>query len=61
MIRCLIPLGLVLLFTGCIHVRLDPIEGQSTVESNWKGDKALDDFFGDIDKKSTTITPTAQP
>jgi hypothetical protein len=61
MIRCLIPLGLALFFTGCIHVRLDPIEVHATVDINVKVDKALDDFFGDIDKKSTTINPTAQP
>ena len=61
MIRCLIPLGLVLLFAGCIHVKLDPIEVHATVDINVKVDKALDDFFGDIDKKSTTINPTAEP
>ena len=62
MIRCLFPLGLALLLTGCIHVRLDPIEVHATVDINVKVDKALDDFFGDIDKKYTTITnPTAQP
>ena len=61
MIRCLIPLGLVLFCTGCIHVRLDPIEVHAIVDINVKVDKALDDFFGDIDKKSTTIKPTVQP
>ena len=62
MIRCFLPLGLMLLLTGCIHLRLDPIEVHATVDINVKVDKALDDFFGDIDKKSTTITtPAAQP
>ncbi len=61
MTRCLISLGLVLFLTGCIHVKLDPIEVHATVDINVKVDKALDDFFGDIDKKSTTINPTAQP
>lgn len=44
---------------GCVHVKTDPIEVKPihiTVDVNVKVDKALDDFFGDIDKKSTTIT-----
>ena len=32
-----------------------------TVDVNVKVDKALDDFFGDLDKKSTTINPTSNP
>ena len=41
---------------GCIHVKMDPIEVHATVDVNVKVDRALDDFFGDLDKKSTTIT-----
>jgi len=41
--------------TGCIHVRMDPIQVNAVVEVNVRVDKALDDFFGDLDKKSTTI------
>ena len=41
---------------GCINVKMDPIEVHATVDVNVKVDRALDDFFGDLDKKSTTIT-----
>ena len=41
---------------GCIHVKMDPIQVHAIVDVNVKVDKALDDFFGDLDKKSTTIT-----
>ncbi|MDE3083906.1 MAG: hypothetical protein KGJ37_01635 [Verrucomicrobiota bacterium] len=49
---------------GCVHVRTDPIEVKPihvTVDVNVKVDKALDDYFGDIDKKSTTMNPDAKP
>lgn len=46
---------------GCIHVKMDPIQVHATVDVNVKVDRALDDFFADLDKKSTTITPVAQP
>jgi hypothetical protein len=39
--------------TGCINVKAHII-----VDVNVKVDKALDDFFGDLDKKSVTITET---
>jgi hypothetical protein len=41
--------------TGCINVKAHII-----VDVNVKVDKALDDFFGDLDKKSTTIATPAQ-
>jgi len=45
---------------GCIHV--DPIDVHVTVDVNVKIDKALDDFFGDLDKKSATLaTPAVKP
>lgn len=48
-------LGLV----GCLHVKMDPIQVNATVDVNVKVDRALDDFFGDLDKRSTTInSPT---
>lgn len=51
---CIVPLS------GCITVRLDkPIEVHAVVDVNVKVDKALDDFFGDLDKKSATIVVTA--
>lgn len=45
------------LLAGCIHVKMDPIQVHAVVDVNVKVDKALDDFFGDLDKKSTTINP----
>lgn len=45
----------VVFLTGCIHVKMDPIQVHAVVDVNVKVDKALDDFFGDLDKKSTTI------
>jgi hypothetical protein len=45
---------------GCIHVKMDPIQVHATVDVNVKVDKALDDFFGDLDEKSTTLTPDPQ-
>lgn len=42
-----LPLG------GCLSVQVKPIH--VTVDVNVKVDRALDDFFGDLDKKSTTL------
>jgi hypothetical protein len=39
--------------SGCINVKAHII-----VDVNVKVDKALDDFFGDLDKKSATLTET---
>jgi hypothetical protein len=54
-----LPLALVLLSTGgCLSVRTEPIEVKPihvTVDVNVKVDRALDDFFGDLDQKSSTI------
>lgn len=44
---------------GCLSVDVKPIH--ITVDVNVKVDKALDDFFGDLDKKSATIKPDAKP
>lgn len=41
--------------SGCLHVKMDPIQVNAVVDVNVKVDRALDDFFGDLDKKSTTI------
>jgi hypothetical protein len=62
MFRCLLLLICTGLLGGCIHVKLDPVEVHATVDVNVKVDRALDEFFRDIDKKSTTITaPVDQP
>ena len=64
--RILLP-GLLLAFAtaGCVHVTTDPIEVKPihiTVDVNVKVDKALDDFFGDLDQKSSTLTaPATKP
>jgi len=45
---------------GCLSVRTEPIEVRPihvTVDVNVKVDRALDDFFGELDEKSTTINP----
>jgi hypothetical protein len=50
-----------LLLGGCINVKTEPIEVKPihiTVDVNVRVEKALDDFFGDLDKKSETIEPT---
>ncbi len=57
--RVVLPvLALPLLFGGCLNIKTAPIEVKPihiTVDVNVKVEKALDDFFGDLDKKSTTI------
>ena len=59
--RCLLLLGCTGLLSGCLHVTLAPVEVHATVDVNVKMDRALDDFFGDIDKKSTTVNTSATP
>ncbi|MFM8338066.1 MAG: hypothetical protein ACKODK_21125 [Opitutaceae bacterium] len=47
---------LLLFLAGCLSVKTDPIEVKPihiTVDVNVKVDKALKDFFGDIDRKSS--------
>lgn len=52
---------------GCLNVKTAPIEVKPihiTVDVNVKVERALEDFFGDIDKKSATIEapkPAATP
>ena len=49
----LVPLAL----SACVNFRTEPIEVKTihiTVDVNVKVDKALDDFFGDLDRKSAT-------
>lgn len=45
---------LCLVQTGCIRVKMDPIEINLNVKLQ-KVDAELDNFFGDIDQKATTI------
>ena len=51
---CTLPL--LVLPGGCLSLKTEPIEVKPihiTVDVNVKVDKALDDFFGDLDKKAT--------
>lgn len=41
--------------TGCVHVTLDPIKVHAVVDVNVKVDRALTDFFGDLDQKSAVL------
>lgn len=43
---------------GCITVKLQPVEAHITVDVNVKVDKALNDFFGDLDQKSASLSTT---
>jgi hypothetical protein len=46
---------LILFSGGCLSLKTEPIEVKPihiTVDVNVKVDKALDDFFGDLDKKA---------
>jgi hypothetical protein len=52
-----------LLWSGCVNIKTEPIEVKPihiTVDVNVKVDRALDDFFGDLDRKSSTLTPDTQ-
>lgn len=65
-LRLFSPLVVILLaLSGCLSVRTEPIEVKPihvTVDINVKVDRALDDFFGDLDQKSATLEkPAAQP
>lgn len=57
-------LGAALVLGGCLNVKTAPIEVKPihiTVDVNVKVERALEDFFGDLDKKSTTIDPAKSP
>lgn len=49
-----------LILGGCLTVKTEPIEVKPihiTLDVNVRVDRALDDFFGAIDAKSSTIAP----
>ena len=55
-------LPLILLGGGCVSLKPEPIEVKPIhitmdVNVNVKVEKALDDFFGDLDKKATAPKP----
>lgn len=48
---------------GCLNVRTEPIEVKPihiTVDVNVKVERALENFFGDLDAKSATLEHPAQ-
>ncbi len=47
---------LVTAMAGCVSVDVKPIH--ITVDVNVRVERALDDFFGDLDEKSSTIEPS---
>ena len=50
--------SLLFLMGGCVNVKTAPIEVKPihiTVDVNVKVERALEDFFGDLDKKSATL------
>ena len=51
-------LALTLPFAGCMHITMDV---NANVNVNVRLDKALDDFFGDLDKRSATMEVPATP
>jgi len=46
---------------GCLHVKLEPIQVHAVVDVNVKVDRALTDFFGDLDRKSSVINSSSSP
>lgn len=56
--------GLGVLLAGCVNVRTEPIEVKPihiTVDVNVKVERALEDFFGDLDAQSATLQHPAKP
>jgi hypothetical protein len=51
--------ALLLLGAGCLHVKTDPVDVHMTVDVNVRVDRALGDFFGDLDRRSSTIETPA--
>ena len=51
-------LSSVVALAGCLNVKTEPIEVKPihiTIDVNVKIEKALDDFFSDLDRKSSTL------
>lgn len=49
---------------GCVNVRTEPIEVKPihiTVDVNVRVERALEDFFGDLDAQSATLKHPANP
>lgn len=62
MLRGILLLVSVAFLPACIYVKLAPVEAHVTVDVNVKVNQALNDFFGDLDKKSASLsTDSAKP
>ena len=48
---------------GCVYTTVEVKPIHITVDVNVRVEQALDDFFGDLDRKSTTLVPpsTSKP
>jgi hypothetical protein len=46
---------------GCVYTTVEVKPIHITVDVNVRVEKALDDFFGDLDRKSSTLTPPSIP
>jgi hypothetical protein len=44
-----------LLGSACIHIKTDPVDVHMTVDVNVRVDRALNDIFGDLDKKDPSM------
>jgi hypothetical protein len=61
-LSCALGAAAAAVLAGCVYTTVDVKPIHITVDVNVKVDKALDDFFGDIDRKSTTIqAPATKP
>ncbi|MGJ3241669.1 MAG: hypothetical protein ACFE0O_01750 [Opitutales bacterium] len=58
--RVFAPVGLVLLLAGCPTIRTEH-DIRITLDVNLKAQQELDDFFGDIDAASTTVSAPDSP
>lgn len=45
--------------SGCVYTTVDVKPIHITVDVNVRVEKALEDFFGDLDSQSTTLQPTS--
>lgn len=50
-----------ILFSGCIHVSMDPIQVHAVVDVNVKMEKAVTDVLADIYGDSATVNTEALP
>ncbi len=53
--RLALAASLCVILPGCLNIKVQPIEVNANVNVNVRVDKALNDFFGDLDKQSATV------